>query len=109
MKKLLSISLVILMLVSVVASASAEAVQPAVSETAQVPWTIFVYLCGSDLESENGFASYNLEEMVEASTNINVRFVVQTGGASSWESNISAGYTATPDKSVLLLRRDLAV
>ena len=90
MKKLLSISLVILMLVSVVASASAEAVQPAVSETAQVPWTIFVYLCGSDLESENGFASYNLEEMVEASTNSNVRFVVQTGGASSWESNISA-------------------
>ncbi len=47
-------------------------------------WTIFVYLCGSDLESEGGMATDDLIEMMSAEIGDNVRFVVQTGGAYDW-------------------------
>ncbi len=47
-------------------------------------WTIFVYLCGSDLESDGNLGSVDIQEMIKADTGDNVRFVVQTGGASSW-------------------------
>ena len=51
-------------------------------------WTIFVYLCGTDLESDlsygMGMATEDLEEMCAASESEMVRFVVQTGGAEYW-------------------------
>ena len=53
-------------------------------------WTIFVYLCGSNLESEYGLASQNMQEMIEGSAAANVRFVVETGGAASWSNEASA-------------------
>lgn len=42
--------------------------------------TVFVYMCGSDLESENGLASGDIEEMIAGSKSENVKFVIQTGG-----------------------------
>ncbi len=53
-------------------------------------WTIFVYLCGSDLESGNGAASTDMEEMLNAGASSNIKFVVETGGASEWYSDVSA-------------------
>lgn len=47
-------------------------------------WTIFVYLCGSDLESQNGMGTDDINEMLSASRSDNVRFVVETGGAEKW-------------------------
>ena len=52
-------------------------------------WTIFVYLCGSDLESQNGFASDNMQEMIDTTANSGVRFIVETGGASAWQNDAS--------------------
>ena len=46
--------------------------------------TVFVYMCGSDLESENGLASGDIEEMIAGSQSENVKFVIQTGGAGAW-------------------------
>lgn len=43
--------------------------------------TVFVYMCGSDLESENGLASGDIKEMIAGSQSENVKFVIQTGGA----------------------------
>lgn len=54
------------------------------ADVAEDTWTIFVYLCGSDLESMYGSATDNLADMVGASGSEHVRFVVQTGGAESW-------------------------
>lgn len=55
-------------------------------------WTVFVYLCGSDLETRGGAATLDLYEMTQASGNKNVSFVVQTGGARQWQNNtVSAG------------------
>lgn len=51
----------------------------------QDTWTVFLYLCGADLESDGGMASGDLRELLEAKSSDKVRFVVQTGGAWSWE------------------------
>ena len=48
-------------------------------------WTIFVYLCGTDLESSGqGSATSDLQQMLEGEGSDNVRFVLQTGGTSEW-------------------------
>jgi hypothetical protein len=47
-------------------------------------WTIFVYLCGTDLETDDGGATDDLLEMLEGANGDWVRFVVQTGGAEEW-------------------------
>ena len=52
-------------------------------------WTIFVYICGSNLESEDGYASVNMQEMIDATANSSVRFIVETGGASAWQNDAS--------------------
>lgn len=44
-------------------------------------WAIYWYLCGSDLESNGGFATSDLMEMMEVALPENVRVVIQTGGA----------------------------
>ena len=48
-------------------------------------WTIFVYLCGTDLESDCGMASGDLLEMIAADGG-DYRYVVETGGAYYWDS-----------------------
>ena len=50
-------------------------------------WTVFVYLCGSDLESDDGAATTDLSEMVAAAGSDKVSFVVETGGANRWSSD----------------------
>ena len=51
-------------------------------------WTIFLYICGSDLESGSGAAFSDITEMTQATPSDKVRFVVQTGGASQWSSEL---------------------
>ena len=48
-------------------------------------WTILVYLCGSDLESQGYMGTVDIEEMLDADTGSNVRFVIETGGSSRWK------------------------
>lgn len=50
-------------------------------------WTVLVYMCGGDTESEYGLASQCIKEMMEPSYTENVNVVVQTGGASKWHIN----------------------
>ena len=47
-------------------------------------WTVLVYLCGTDLETNGGFASINLQEMSLATQSENVNVLVQTGGTKKW-------------------------
>ena len=47
-------------------------------------WTIFLWLCGSDLESGSGAAVKDIAEMAQATQSEKVRFVIQTGGANTW-------------------------
>ncbi len=78
MKKTIAILLALMLCITLCASASAEE-----------DWTVFVYICGSDLESDNAMATENMEQMIDAETGANIRFVVQTGGASCWYNDAS--------------------
>ena len=50
--------------------------------------TIMIYMCGSDLESQNGMATSDLSEMANATISDNVNLIIYTGGCSRWRNNI---------------------
>ncbi len=50
-------------------------------------WAIYWYLCGSDLESGGGFASDDLQELMEVTLPENVKVVIQTGGSAQWNND----------------------
>lgn len=49
-------------------------------------WSVYWYLCGSDLETNGGFATIDLSEMMEVQLPENVNVVIQTGGAAVWQN-----------------------
>ncbi len=51
-------------------------------------WSIYWYLCGSDLESENGCATADLLEMMEVELPAGVNVVIQTGGSYAWQNDL---------------------
>lgn len=55
--------------------------------------TLMVYMCGTDLESQNGMATADLQEMVHATVGDNVNLIVETGGASSWNNSVISSKT----------------
>ena len=48
---------------------------------------LFIYLCGSNLETKNGAASKNLDELLQASISDDTYIVIETGGAAEWQSH----------------------
>ena len=49
--------------------------------------TVLIYICGADLESKNGLATGDIKEILKISGQPDdVNIVIETGGASSWES-----------------------
>ena len=55
---------------------------------AKETWAVYWYLCGSDLESENGFATGDLAETLEVVLPDNVKVVVQAGGSKTWDNDL---------------------
>ena len=45
--------------------------------------TLFIYMCGSNLETKQGLASKNIDELLSADVG-DMNIVIQTGGASIW-------------------------
>ena len=48
--------------------------------------TIMVYMCGADLESQNGMATADLKEMLSADLSDNINLVIYTGGSTYWRA-----------------------
>lgn len=76
MKKLISLLLAVLLLCAVLPAATAE--------TEPGTWAIYIYMCGSDLESDASHATDNLNELLAQPLPANVTFVIQTGGSTAW-------------------------
>lgn len=51
-------------------------------------WGIYIYVCGSNLESDGGAATEDISEILNANLPDNSNVVIQAGGASSWNLNI---------------------
>ena len=50
-------------------------------------WTVLLYLCGTDLETDGGAATTDLLEAIDAEYNDDVNLIIQTGGTYSWNNN----------------------
>ena len=50
--------------------------------------TILVYMCGTDLESQQGMATSDLKEMANASVGDKINLLVFTGGCRRWRNNV---------------------
>lgn len=55
--------------------------------------TVMVYLCGTDLESQGGMATADLQEMMKAQISEKVNIIVETGGTSKWDNNVISNKT----------------
>ena len=61
---------------------------PVVDELNDGSWAVYWYLCGSDLETNGGFATIDVIEMMEVQLPENVNVVIQTGGANVWQNDL---------------------
>jgi len=51
--------------------------------------TLMIYMCGTDLESQNAMASSDLQEILAAKTNNeNLNILIYTGGCKRWQNNV---------------------
>ena len=55
--------------------------------------TILVYMCGTDLESQQGMATADLKEMLNASFGENINLIIYTGGCNRWKNNVVSSRT----------------
>ncbi len=53
-------------------------------------WTIFMYVCGTDLESDASLASMNLQQIMQTVPSEGINVVVQTGGTRQWGQPLDA-------------------
>ena len=61
------------------------------AQSKNVKWTFLVYLIGSDLESNDGSGSSDLEEMMKVGSTENLNVIVTTGGANKDNSDEPGG------------------
>ena len=50
-------------------------------------WVIQWYLCGTDLETNYGSATADIQEVMKVKLPPNVKFIIETGGAQQWQNN----------------------
>ena len=53
-------------------------------------YTLMLYMCASDLESEGGFATEDLNEIMYGYNAGNLNVIVQTGGTEEWQNTVIA-------------------
>ncbi len=49
--------------------------------------SVYIYMCGSNLESRQGLAGKNINELLKADIPENVNVILQTGGTKKWNSH----------------------
>ena len=88
-KRILYLLLVLIMMLSFTACGGDEPLEDTeVYADGDGSWAVYWYLCGSDLETNGGFATIDLTEMMEVQLPENVNVVIQTGGATVWQNDL---------------------
>ena len=82
MKRLISVILPILLMLSFEAAGFADNANQ--NET----WAVYMYICGSDLEGNGGDATDNIGELGAYLLPDNVTFVLETGGTVKWHNDL---------------------
>ncbi|MBR4642522.1 MAG: clostripain [Selenomonadaceae bacterium] len=55
---------------------------------AEDTWLVQWYICGTDLETQGGAATADIQELMEVKLPANVKFLIQTGGTNQWQNNV---------------------
>lgn len=84
-KKSFSLFLILVMLLAMTSCGEDTSSSSSLDEDS---WSIYWYLCGSDLESNGAFATIDLTEMLEVELPENVNVVIQTGGSAVWQNDL---------------------
>ena len=87
MKKNLSILFAAIIAFCIMSPAVIATAENDDGQTSKAKRTIMLYHCGTDLETNEGAASYNLRQILKAnfSADDDVRFIVMTGGTDDWK------------------------
>lgn len=76
-------------------------------------FTIMIYMCGTDLESDTGAATNDIIEMCDAASNDNVNVLMYTGGTAQWNNDYIRSDTnqiwQIKQGEILCLEEDLGV
>ena len=75
-----------LCLMLAVCGCAALAEAPAADSAAVADWTVLIYLCGTDLETNNQMATLNLREIAQTTPSEQVNVVIETGGTRKWHA-----------------------
>lgn len=86
-KRILALFLCLVMTLSLAACSEDTSSDSDMSSDSE-SWSIYWYLCGSDLETNGAFATIDLNEMLEVELPENVNIVIQTGGAAVWQNDL---------------------
>ncbi len=70
-------------------------------------YTLMMYICGSDLETDGGYATTDIQEMLDATIDEKINVVIQTGGTLEWQnfgisSEANERYLVTDDELILI-------
>lgn len=84
-------------------SESAEQTGPAVVEGSK---TLLIYMCGSNLETKQGLASKNIDELLSATADEKTTIIIQTGGAKKWRKH---GISATQSQRYVVKDGELVL
>ena len=88
MKKfLIVVGIIFLLLVAIVWLEDDEETDEVVANVGDDTYTLMVYMCASDLESEDGSASADIDEMLAAKTDSKVNVILETGGTIYWQDH----------------------
>ena len=87
-KRMLSLLLALGMGLSLAACGETETTDvPSKAPAGDGSWAVYWYLCGSDLETNYGCATTDLNELLEVQLPENVTVVIETGGAAEWQND----------------------
>ena len=76
------------MVVFAIVTAVVFALQVKAASASEGTWGIYLYMCGSDLETNYGLATTDLEEIMGNDLPEGVTVVIETGGAKEWHNEV---------------------
>ena len=90
--------LVCLLLCAMLMLSQMPALADSFGDSGNADWTVLIYLCGTDLESQYGMATVNLEEISRTLPSGNVNVIIETGGAKKWKAQKKLGLDIASDR-----------
>ena len=76
-------------------------------------YTVMIYMCASDLESDGGYATSDISEMLNATIDDKVNLIIETGGTTQWQdygiSNETNQIYKIENKELKLIKDNLGI